>query len=162
MGGAIALEIGLRRPESVSGLILIGTGARLRVSPAILGEILVDFEEAISVVSRYSWASGASEDLVSAGKEQMLQVEPEVAHGDFSACDQFDLMGRLGEINLPTLVVGSSEDLLTPPKYSEYLAASIPGAQLVLLDGAGHMMALERPDQLVKAISRFLAQLTAR
>ncbi len=49
--------------------------------------------------------------------------------------------------------------LLTPSKYSVYLRDHIPGAELMLVDGAGHMVMLEKPEVVSKTISRFIASL---
>jgi pimeloyl-ACP methyl ester carboxylesterase len=65
-------------------------------------------------------------------------------------------MERLGGIRVPTLVVAGSADQLTPPKYGAYLRNRIPGAQMALIPGAGHMMALENPDALLKHLAPFL------
>jgi pimeloyl-ACP methyl ester carboxylesterase len=89
-----------------------------------------------------------------------LKTSPEVLHGDYTACDAFDVMECLGEVRCPTLVIGGTADRLTPPKYSVYLRDHIPGAELVLVDAAGHMVMLEKPEIVNKAISTFIASLT--
>jgi len=68
-------------------------------------------------------------------------------------------MGRLGEIGVPTLVVVGQEDKLTPVKYSRYLQQHIPEATLEVIEGAGHMVMLERPEALNDAIRRFAGSL---
>jgi pimeloyl-ACP methyl ester carboxylesterase len=65
-------------------------------------------------------------------------------------------MGRLGEVRRPTLVISGAADRLTPPKYSVYLRDHIPGAELVLVDAAGHMVMLEKPEVVARAISKFV------
>ena len=79
--------------------------------------------------------------------------------GDFRACDAFDVMGRLGEIELPTLVLCGESDALTPPKYSHFLAGNIPGARLEMVEAAGHMLMLEQPARAGEAIAAFLETL---
>lgn len=159
MGGAIALSFALRFPHRVEGMVLVGSGARLRVLPAILEEILKDFDSTVEFICGYAYGPGASEELKKQGLEWMKQVSPEVLHGDFVACDAFDVMERLGEIQVPTLVICGTEDRLTPPRYSTYLRDHIPEAQLVLVEGAGHMVMLERPEEVEEAVARFLASL---
>jgi pimeloyl-ACP methyl ester carboxylesterase len=69
-------------------------------------------------------------------------------------------MNDLGAIRTPTLVVGALQDLMTPPKYSYYLAEHIPGARLVMVPDAGHMLPVEAPDELAQAIREFLKKVT--
>jgi len=157
MGGAIALDFALRYPDRLAGLILVGTGARLRVLPAILSGLLTDFEATVDLVLDYAFGPGASEQLKRLGRQRLLRTPPQVLHGDYAACDAFDVMERLGEIRCPTLVIGGTADRLTPPKYSVYLRDHIPGAELVLVDRAGHMVMLEKPEVVSRAVSEFIA-----
>jgi pimeloyl-ACP methyl ester carboxylesterase len=166
MGGGIALDFVLHYPDRLAGLILVGSGARLRVAPAILTGILSDsevetaFEATVDLVCDYAFGPSATEQLKRLGRQRLLKTPPQVLHGDYSACDAFDVMERLGEIRCPTLVIGGTADRLTPPKYVVYLRDHIPDAELVLVDGAGHMVMLEKPEVVAKAISRFIASLT--
>jgi pimeloyl-ACP methyl ester carboxylesterase len=159
MGGAIAQTAALTHPERVAGLVLVGTGGRLRVTPAILEGILGDFEGTVDLVTRLAWAEGAPEELVRLGRQAMAETAPQVLHGDFVACDAFDVMEQMGEINAPTLVVAGTADRLTPHKYGAYLAEQIPNARLVTVEGGGHMMALEQPDLVVGAVAGFIKEL---
>lgn len=156
MGGAIAQLIGLRQSPDILGLILIGTGAKLRVTSAILDQIKADFETAVATISDYAWAKDASEELVRLSQDLLAQTDPTVLYGDYIACNQFDVMSQLNEICVPTLVIGGTSDRLTPLKYSRYLADHIPQAQFAYIAGGGHMMALEQPQSVTAVIQQFL------
>lgn len=156
MGGAIALDFALRYPYRLAGLILVGSGARLRVAPAILTGISSDFEATVDLIVDYAFDPSASEQLKRLGRQRLLNTPTEVLHGDYTACDVFDVMERLGEVRCPTLVIGGTADRLTPPKYAVYLRDHIPGAELVLVDAAGHMVMLEKPEVVARAISKFI------
>jgi pimeloyl-ACP methyl ester carboxylesterase len=156
MGGAIVLDFALHYPDRLDGLILVGSGARLRVAPAILTGILSGFEATVDLVCDYAFGPSATEQLKRLGRQRLLKTPPEVLHGDYAACDAFDVMERLGEVRRPTLVIGGTADKLTPPKYSVYLRDHIPGAELVLVDAAGHMVMLEKPEVVAKAVSKFI------
>lgn len=158
MGGAIAQYLALEHPARVAGLVLVGSGARLRVLPSLLDRMLVDFPASVDDLLGWAFGPHADPELVRLGHEEWMNNDPAVVHGDFSACDVFDVMGRLGEIRCPTLVVCGEEDSLTPPKYARYLRDSIPGAVLVLIPGAGHMVMLEQPESVTRAITEFLAE----
>lgn len=156
MGGAVAQMVALEYPERVAGLALVGTGARLRVAPAILEGIEENFVQVVSLLDAWGWGAGADPRLVAAGRRMMLRAEPRVLLGDFRACDHFDVRERVGEIRAPTAVITGAEDVMTPPKYGQWLAERIPGAHFVLVPGAGHMVMLERPAEVAAAIQPLL------
>ena len=69
-----------------------------------------------------------------------------------------DRYPRLAEITVPTVVVVGSADLATPPRHSRRLADGIPGARLITVPDAGHMLNGEGADELVEVIESFAAQ----
>ncbi len=162
MGGAIAQTIALHHLPELAGLVLIGTGAKLRVSPAILDQVLPDFEQTTTTINQFFWSPSAPPEMVARGREVLAQTSPTVLHNDFTACDQFDIRDQLAQINLPTLVIAGSEDKLTPPKNGRFLADNMPQAQFKLLDGAGHMMMVEKPGETAEAVELFLERLEIR
>jgi pimeloyl-ACP methyl ester carboxylesterase len=158
LGGAVVMTLALVRPHLLRGLILAGTGSRLRVLPAILEGVLADFDPTVRLIVQTAYAREADPRLVAQGVEIMSQVEPKVLWGDFTACDRFDIGQRLGEITHPTLVIVGEDDRLTPPKYSERLAGAISGARLAVLAGAGHMAYVERHREFNQAVLEFMAE----
>jgi pimeloyl-ACP methyl ester carboxylesterase len=160
MGGAIAQLAALEDRDRVAGLVLVGTGGRLRVHPAIL-EAARDpgrFKEAVAVASEWHFGPAAPKSMITTIHARMLEGRPEVMYGDYLACDAFDVMERLGDIKAPTLVIGGRQDQLTPEKYSRYLSDRIPGARLALIEQAGHMVMMEQPEVVVEAIRSFLRE----
>lgn len=161
MGGAIAQMIGLQRPPAIVGLILMSTGARLRVMDALLEGIVDDFQETTELIVDNVWSDGVPPEMVEASRRRLQETDPAVVHGDYVACNRFDVMDRLGEIGLPVLVINGTDDRMTPLKYGRYLAEEIPDARLVVVEGAGHMVALEEPEAVASAVRRFLDALPA-
>ena len=159
MGGAISLLYALLYPQEVRALVLVSTGARLRVSPYLFETIGSDYEQAIRLMVDWAFAPGVKPRLREKSAEMLRQVSPAVTHGDFEACNNFDVMQRVHEIQVPTLVICGTADRLTPVKYSEYLAAGIRRARLHLIEGAGHMVMLERPREFNRALQQFLDSL---
>ena len=153
MGGAIALDMALRCPERVAGLGLVATGARLRVAPAVLEGLRSDPAAAVRLIGEWAYGPQAPPEMIRLGEEQIAATPPEVLYDDFAACNAFDVTGRLSEITTPTVVVCGSEDRMTPPKYAAYLRDSIPGAALHLVEGAGHMVMLEKPEEVTAILA---------
>jgi pimeloyl-ACP methyl ester carboxylesterase len=159
MGGAIALDLALRYPARVTGLVLVCTGARLRVTPLILDGIREDFQGTVSLMGQFAYGPDAPPEAVRLGQEQLASTPPDVLYHDFAACDAFDVLNRLAEISCPTLVISATADRLTPLKYGIYLQEHIAGARLAVIEGAGHMVMLERPTRVTQAIQDFLTDL---
>jgi len=161
MGGAVTQMYALSYPQDVKAIILIDTGARLRVRPDFLKQL----EDSIS--SPTEWLRNIVEPPYS-------RVPPEVREkvingvakvgvamqlNDFRCCDKFDIMDKVSQIAVPTLVICGSEDDMTPVKYSQYLANKITGAKLVIVEGGTHHCFLEKPLEVNRAIQEFLANL---
>lgn len=156
MGGAIAQTLALQCPDRVAALVLIATGARLRVAPAILDGIQRDFEGTVNLITQRAWSPDADSSMKEFGRAALRNIGSEVLLGDYLACDQFDVIDHLGAIEAPTLVISGTADVLTPPKYGRFLAEHLPRAQLVTVEGAGHMVMLERSGEVAEAIRGFL------
>lgn len=159
MGGAIAQVVTLSVPERVAGLVLLGTGAKLGVAPQLLEGLGEDFEGAVDLIAEWAWAPSADPKLVAEGRRVMLEAGSEVLLNDFLACDRFDIRDRVQEIAVPSLVLTGSEDLMTPPRFGRWLVERIPNAQFHLVEGAGHMLMLERPREVARKIREFLSEI---
>ncbi len=159
MGGAVALTLALEAPARLAGLGLVATGARLRVSTAVLQATANPAALAGAADSLAAWSFGASagDALRREFVAGFLANAPGVVHGDFAACDAFDVVARLGAIRAPALVVCGTEDRLTPPRYSEFLRDHIAGARLEVIPGAGHLVMLEAPAEVARLLDGLLA-----
>jgi pimeloyl-ACP methyl ester carboxylesterase len=161
LGSAIALRIALDFPEIVLGLGLLDAGVRLRVHPDILENLSSErtYRLAIETIISLAFSPHAPERLVELAAQRMSETRPTVLHGDFLACDTFDVMERVSEITQPTLVICGSDDRLTPPRYSQFLADRIPGARLRIIPNAGHMVMLEQPQAVAEELITFIAKI---
>ena len=160
LGGAIVQEFTLLYPQYVEALVLVGTGARLRVLPEILEGIQERFEETVRMICDYAFSKKTSRDMIEKGIETMLRARPAVLYGDFAACNRFDIMDRVGTIRVPTLVVCGGDDFMTPPKYAQFLAEKIEGARVEVIDNAGHMVMIEKPHEFNSRVMEFLQPLS--
>jgi pimeloyl-ACP methyl ester carboxylesterase len=158
LGSAIVLTLALRRPAWLKALVLVGAGARLKVLPSLLEQLEMDFPGAVELICQYLFGPRAAPTLVAAEKQRYLTVDWRLIRNDFLACNQFDVMTRLGEIETPTLVITGSADVLTPVKYGQYLKDQIPHAKLVVIPDAGHMVAREKPQEFIQAVGPWLRE----
>ncbi|NJN66598.1 MAG: alpha/beta hydrolase [Chloroflexaceae bacterium] len=161
MGGAIALWTALTSPLRVVGLVLVGTGARLPVLPALF-EFLEqgNLAEAAQAIVQRAYGSKALPGLRKVGEAAFRQNDPKVFYEDLLACSTYDVMTRLDDIRCPTLIICGDEDGITPPRFSRYLHGHLAGSKLVMVHGAGHMVLMERPDAVNAAVREFLRRLT--
>ena len=156
MGGAIVQTLALTHPEMMKGIVLVGTGARLKVLPLILDGIRSNFEETVLKINQFAYSRKAPADFVKKGVSLMLQSQPEVLYGDFLACDRFDLMNEVEKIDLPALILCGDDDQLTPVKYSQFLQGRIKGSKMEVLPNAGHMVMMESPQAFNEKIEEFI------
>jgi len=160
MGGAITLQYALRYPEELRGIILLGTGGRLRVDPQYL-ERCKDPGEGKEpwLDSHLKFYESVERDMHPVLAQRALEVGPEVELNDLKACDRFDVMDKLHQIKLPTYVMCGSEDEMTPVKYSNYLTDKIENAQQSVIAGGSHFVQLEKFQRVNEKIEGFMASL---
>lgn len=89
-------------------------------------------------------------------EESFASVDPLVFNIGLRAIAELDLTDQLHRIEAPTLVLVGDEDVLIPPEHSKTIAAAVPGAELVLIDGAGHVANLDQPEVFTEHLVRFL------
>ena len=158
MGGAIVQTLALSHPEMIKGIVLVGTGVRLKVLPMILAGIRDDFEETVRRINQFAYSRKVSPMLIERGIAEMLQARPEVVYGDFLACDRFDLMNEIEKIGLRTLILCGEDDQLTPVKYSQLLHSRIKGSKMEVLPDAGHMVMMEAAQLFNEKIGEFIRE----
>jgi pimeloyl-ACP methyl ester carboxylesterase len=153
----------LRYPQELKGIIVISSGARLRVHPGYLTAC----EEAIKGNPQYWYQlleemyRSTPEDYKKEVIEKQKAIGPAVMLNDFLCCDKFDIMDRVQEIKLPTLVMCGELDMMTPVKYANYLGAKIPNSRVVIVPQATHLVIAEKPEVVNKAIEDFLKEIAS-
>jgi pimeloyl-ACP methyl ester carboxylesterase len=88
------------------------------------------------------------------GAQRVLeQSRPGVLFNDLSACNAYqNALSAAAQITVPTTFILGERDMMTPAKAGKTLAAALPNSRTVVLRGAGHMMMVERPDELLAAL----------
>jgi len=160
MGGATVLTLALTRPDDIGGLILVGTGAKLGVAPEILEGLRIEPMRAIeNIITPWSFNS-VDLALGREARAALSVTNLPVFLNDYLACTGFDARKDLQNISARTLVVCGDKDRMTPPRFSHFLAAGIPGAELRFIKDSGHMLPLEKPEALASVVQAFLAGFT--
>jgi len=160
MGGAVAQTYAIRYGAELKGLVLIGTGARLRIRPDLLKavEAMVTNEAAF-----IAYLEERHQNTVPEAKQAIIDERREIGaavlFNDLSACDRFDVMAEIQNITVPTLVIGGAGDQLAPVKYAHYLTDNIKGARELVVPASGHWVLTEKPQVVNEAIADFIKTL---
>jgi 3-oxoadipate enol-lactonase len=156
LGGMVAIEMALNRPERVRSLVLAATHA---------GHA--------GAFHRDSWKVPKSKPFVMLFGRSFIEHHPEriaeelrisqeqpqqpgIQRRQWQAIAQWDVWDRLQEVSHPTLVLHGTEDRLVPVENGRRMAELIPGAELHLLEGAGHAYHWEQPAEADRAVLAFL------
>lgn len=178
MGGYIAQEVAIRHPGRSISLILVSTsaGSHVAETPILRGWA----EGAMKGVSRktcfqimlpFIFSDNTFEDpeMVNMAIE-MIGGRAIPRQGDaespqaralrrqFIACVEHCARGRLGQVSAPALVIAGRDEFFVPLELCRELADSIPNAGLVMLEGGGHALNEDVPEEFNRAVLQFLAQ----
>lgn len=161
LGGAVALECALRNLPQIAGIILLGSGSRLRVSPDFLNGLADDFDATARMIAGYLYADATPERIADA-VASMQAVGKAQTRLDYLACDAFDVTDKLAQLDLPLLAITGESDRMTPPKYAFALADRVPGAKARIVPDAGHLVMVERPAESNELIAGFVQEVAGR
>jgi pimeloyl-ACP methyl ester carboxylesterase len=158
LGGAVCIQFCLDFPEKVACLVLINTGAKLGVNPQLLSMLRKDFSKALRTgLENILGQKGATQiTRANAVTKDMLETDPAVGLADFEACNKFDSREKLSQIRKPTLIIGGRKDLMTPPWFHHYLHEKIENSTLRIIESAGHLSMIEKPEEFNAILSEFL------
>ena len=166
MGAAVALELALRMPHRVKSLVLIGGGAGgpttaqpgLAAAADTLGTVLAD-----SIRHRQPWPAAAlfSGRFRERHPEKVSEYVPYFAHhrapawttvSQAVAAACFGRRGSLRRVRAPTLILHGGRDAMVPVPNAKLLADGIPGAELHVVEDAGHAVPLEHPTETAELL----------
>jgi DNA-binding SARP family transcriptional activator/pimeloyl-ACP methyl ester carboxylesterase len=165
-GGALAVLLAVTYPERVRSLILYGTQACYRKGPSYRwGSTREEAERDASTIEE-TWGEGNLAEIFTSGADEAFGARweaycragasPATAAQLYRSCASSDVRPLLGRLRVPTLVLHRHGDLANPVEAGRDLAARIPGAQFVELDGEDHLLWLGDPQPLCQAIERFV------
>jgi len=172
IGGFLSLRAALTRPERVRALVLIDTDAGAETAWKKLKYTVLKWglrtvgprfvEPAVTPIMLGRTTLRSRSELRAAYCRQFLNLRVKsICPGIDAILGRDDLVSRLSEIRVPTLVIVGEEDKALPPWKSRRIANSIPGAELVVIPKAGHLSAIENPAPVTDAVTRFLSKVSA-
>jgi pimeloyl-ACP methyl ester carboxylesterase len=176
MGGYVAQHVAARHPDRVAALVLVDTkleadtpearAARVdlagkvgRLGQSILADAMIPRLLAVprsdadpAVVARHAENRALLQALVE--RQPVATIQAALA----ALGDRPDMTDAMRHVAVPTLLVVGAEDQITPPACLEAAEATIPGAKLLIVPAAGHLVPLEAPEVFNRAIVEFLAE----
>ena len=164
LGGVIAIAMHHAAPERCASLILADSFAVHPDGQAIHERSVAASEQMSELAAARTpvlLAPGASEDLHAQVRDTMARIDPEAFRIGAEAVWLADQRERVAAIRVPALILVGDQDTVTPPELSAELADAIPGAELVVLAGAGHLSNIERPVDFNTAVQVFIERAEA-
>jgi len=159
LGAAISLVFTMKYGEMLAAIVPVGGGARMPVNEMILKGLKTDPDSVIALAAKFSVTKENRERLSRTVIEGLSRANPDILYGDLLACDRLDIGNEVARIAKPTLVMCGADDKMTPPALSQFLRDNIPGAQLSLIENAGHMAMLENAEAFNGALKSFVKSL---
>jgi 3-oxoadipate enol-lactonase len=175
LGGRVALEVALARPELVSALVLVAPGLPGHEWTQALRDAWAEEEAAFEAgdldaaveASLRTWVDGPGrrpEDVEPAVRSRVAEMQRRAyelgaaVEEDEEELLVEDLAQRLGEIRVPTLVLVGEEDQPDMHRIAERLAREIPGARRATIAGTAHVPSMERPREFDELVLPFLRE----
>ena len=166
LGGYVALALACDHPDVVAGLVLANTraegddpAARAGREQAIDTVRIDGLDTYIATLLPQVLGADATPEAWERAQAIAQVQDPEAVCLALEALrDRSDRSGKLGAIAVPTTVIAGSDDAVTPRDAARSLADGIPGATLAVIDGAGHLSALERPAEFAALVAAILSR----
>ncbi|HTN49281.1 MAG TPA: alpha/beta hydrolase [Burkholderiaceae bacterium] len=178
MGSLISLELARRLPQRTAGVALIASAFPMRVSEALLAATRNDVPAALDMINVWSHSSSIAAfdrkpsnpgpGFSNAWQNLRLMQRiarrngPAVLSTDFAACNAYaDGIEAARALKCPALFVLGRQDLMTSPRSAQPLIEACTEASVVQIDGSGHALMSERPNELLAALRQFAARVFA-
>ena len=165
MGSLIALECAARHPDRVAKIALLAIAYPMKVSAELLQATKDDEPQAQNMVNIWSHSAYAQYPnnpgpgfwVIGENLRLMQRQKPGVMHVDFAACNAYaGGADAAAKVRCPALFLLARRDAMTPARAAQDFAKAVKGAKVVVIDGSGHNMMAEQPDEVLDALVEFL------
>lgn len=169
MGGVIAQQLALSHPDIVTSLVLVNTFHHLRPkSPLHWAYYAFRFlllqtrglPAQAHAVSQRIFPQPAQTEMRRLLEAEVAMADPSAYRAAMLALARFNSASKLRRLSVPTLVVTGECDTTVAPALQARLARSIPGAEHVIIPGAGHAVTVTHPDEFNRHLLKFIAMHT--
>jgi pimeloyl-ACP methyl ester carboxylesterase len=159
-GAFVVLEAALRQPERFNGLVLVDgryQGGKSAGATRFIEGCKANFEATMEMFVNACTPEDNCDAERRWGKQIVMRSNGPSAVQLMECLEPVQLEDRLSQIQLPTLLIHGSRDIITPLASSQNLAQKLAYSKLVTIEGAGHVPTVTRPDEVVRAIEAFFA-----
>ena len=158
MGSLVAMQFASDNEEKTEAISLLGTSLPMSVTPPLLNSAKANSHNAYVMANTWSHSArgklGSNDNpgvwMVGVGERLMSRCREDVFYADLEACNSFEL--DPASVNSRTLLILGDADQMTPSRFGTKVAESISNAQIVELNGCGHAMLSERPNEILDAL----------
>jgi 3-oxoadipate enol-lactonase len=165
LGGVVAIAMHAAWPKRIASLILADTFAEHPDGRAIYERSIAASEDLRGLAENrvdVLLAQPSAPDVRSEVVETMARIDPDAYRVGARAVWLAEQTDRAAAIRIPTLILCGAEDRVTPPSLSRSLAKLIPGSTCELIEAAGHICNLERPDEFNTLVGAFIRGVDSR
>ena len=166
MGSLVALETAARHPERIRKVAMIGSAVPIQVSEALLNASKANDHVAYEMINVFAHSNTAQLGgnrvpgmwMMGSAMRLMERSGDGVLHADFSACQHYAAgLEAATKLKCPVLMILGKRDLMTPMKIAADVISKLPDVKVVALDGAGHSLMAEKPDEVLDSLISFLS-----
>ena len=166
MGSLVALETATCHPERIRKIAMIGSAVPIRVSETLLNTSKANDHVAYEMINVFAHSNSAQLGgnrvpgmwMMGSAMRLMERSGDGVLHADFSACNNYVTgLEAAHKLKCPALMILGKRDLMTPMKVSKDVISKLADVKVIALDGAGHSLMAEKPDEVLDGLISFLA-----
>lgn len=166
MGSLVALETAARHPERIKRIALIASAVPMQVSEALLNTSKANDHAAYEMINVFAHSNTAQLGgnrvpgmwMMGSAMRLMERSGDGVLYADFSACNNYAAgLEAAQKLKCPVLMILGKRDLMTPMKVARDVISKLADVKVVALDGAGHSLMAEKPDEVLDSLISFLA-----
>jgi pimeloyl-ACP methyl ester carboxylesterase len=162
LGAAVVMQAALSGDKNIKGLVLIGSGARLKVIPQLITSLSALVDQSASIPDGLLQANENIPEPFKANINTAIKENgAKTMLDDFNLCNSFDVMDQLENIKLPVQIIVGEKDIMTPVKYASFLHDRIATSELAVVRAGTHMVFAEQAEVVNKHIQEFVERVTA-